>query len=199
MQKQSTRLVQEPVAAVLFELIRGALTTHRVTVSEHTEYYLIHLLGKFARCEPEQLSRALGPELIKARYLEPAQRYVRLKDVADTSLFLTGMFLDYVESRLAATDYFFDIGRAAYIDLGTLEERHRASTGAFVETFYDLGARFEEFVRVLSSIADAELFASNERVATLYGRWRSTGATRDAQRLISLGVIPAVGDDETKH
>jgi len=199
MQKTDKKLVQEPVEAVLYDVIRRALATHRVTVSEHTECYLIHLLGRFSRCEPEVLSRALGPELIKARRLEPMQRYVRLKDVADTSLFLTGIFLDYVESQVAATDYFFDIGRSAYTDLGSLEEQHRASAGAFVETFYDLGSRFEEFVRVLSSVADAELFTSNERIATLYGRWRSTGRTRDAQRLISLGIIPAVGEDETRH
>jgi hypothetical protein len=99
---------------------------------------------------------------------------------------------------LPATDYFFDVGSTAYLRLGRSDERHPL-VESFHETYMDLGLRFEQFVRVLSAMADAELFASNSRVVGLYERWLRSGTTRDAHRLVALGVIPAKGDYSKTH
>jgi hypothetical protein len=191
-------LVSDPIGSVLHDLVHDALATHRVKVADDTEYYLTGLLSAFLRTRPERLSRALGVELLKSDDLEPGRRYAKLKEIADTSLFLSGIFLDHLEAQLVATDYFFEIGSTAYLRLGRGDERHPL-VEPFVNTYIDLGLRFEQFVRVLSAMADAELFASNSRVVGLYERWLRSGTPRDAHRLVALGVIPAKADFSKTH
>jgi len=192
------RLVNDPIGAVLYDLVRDALVTNRVEVSEDTEYYLASMLSAFLRSDPERFSVALGVELLRTAYLEPTRKYAKLKEVADTSLFLSGIFLDHLEAQLPTTDYFFEIGSNAYLQLGTGNERHPL-VEPFVDTYRDLGRRFEQFVHALAAMADAELFASNSRVVGLYERWLKSGTSRDAHRLIALGVIPSRGDGTKTH
>jgi len=198
MDSSEAKLVHTPLGAVLYDLVHAAFETQRVAASDDTEYYLASLLSEFLRTNPERLSRALGPELLKAEELLPSQRCARLKDIGDTSLFLSGIFLDHVESGLAATDYVFEVGSTAYLRLVHGERRHPL-VEPFVETFEDLGRRFEQFVRVLAAMADSELFSSNARVLGLYERWLQSGTARDAHRLIALGVIPVKPESAKSH
>ena len=191
-------LVQETVTSALYDLMGRALESQSVEASEETSHYLLTLLSGFTRVDPERLSRALGPEYLSVSDLEPATRYVRMKEVADTSLFLSGIFLDYVEAQLPATEYFFDLGSSAYLYLGSIDEK-RLAAAPLADTFNDLGRRFEDFARVLSAIADAELFPSDRRKLSLYSRWLREGTGRDARRLTALGVIPATDDDGSVH
>ncbi len=194
----AARLINDPIGAVLHDMVRGALAAQRVKVAEATEYYLASLLAAFLRTDPARFSQALGVELLKAEDLDVPRRYAKLKEVADTSLFLSGVFLDHIEAALPATDYFFEIGSTAYLKLSSGDDRHPLIE-AFADTYLELGRRFEQFVRVLASMSDTELFASNERVVGLYERWLKSGSIRDAHRLIALGVIPARGDKSQTH
>jgi hypothetical protein len=196
--KDEPRVVTEPVGAVLHEMVRGALTNQQVETSEHTEFYLINLLTGFSRADPEMLSYPLGPELLRASMLEPHKRYLRVKQIADTTLFLAGLFLDYLEAQAASTDYYFRIGSSAYLHLGTVAAP-RVTDRAVAETYRDLGSRFKDFVRVLSRISDTELFPSNERILRLYERWANERGARDASRLLAMGVVPQNSDLSTKH
>ena len=198
MTRLEAKLFSDPIGAVLYDLVHDALATQRVKVSEDTEYYLATLLAAFLRADPERFSRALGVELLKAEDMDRGRRYVKLKEVADTSLFLSGIFLDHLEAQLPATDYFFEVGSRAYLRLGRSDDRHPL-VEPFVDTYLDLGSRFEEFVRVLSAMADTELFASNSRVVGLYERWLRSGTPRDTHRLVALGVIPGKPDFGKTH
>jgi len=199
MSKSDDDLIREPVGSVLYDLVREALASECVEASEHTEHYLLNLLSAFARTDAGSLSEALGPAYLSATSLDPAARYVKVKQVADTSLFLSGVFLDYVEAQLPATEYFFDIGASAYLYLGSVEDRRLTSSDPLFDTYRDLGSRFAEFAHVLASISDAELFPSNKRMLSLYSRWLRDGTTRDERRLLAHGLIPVRGDDDTRH
>jgi hypothetical protein len=198
MDQGEAKLVSTPLGSVLHDLVRAALETQHVTTSDDTEYYLASLLRDFLHTDSERLSRALGMELFKVEELDSSRRFARLKDIADTSLFLSGIFLDHVESGLAATDYVFEIGSTAYLRLGHGERRHPL-VAPFAETFKDLGRRFEQFVRVLAVMSDSELFSSNARVLGLYERWLRSGTARDAHRLVALGVIPGKSEPMKSH
>jgi hypothetical protein len=198
MTRAEATLLNDPIGSVLYDLVHDALATQRVKVSEDTGLYLTSLLSAFLRTNSERFSRVLGVELLKADDLEPARRYAKLKDIADTSLFLAGIFLDHLEAQLPTTDYYFEVGSTAYLKLGSGDERHPL-VEPFVDTYRDLGKRFEQFVRVLSAMADSELFASNSRVVGLYERWLRCGTSRDAHRLIALGLIPGRADFSKTH
>lgn len=198
MDPSDPKLVSAPLGTVLHDLVHDALETHRLDASDETEYYLTCLLSDFLRPDPERLSRALGVELFKAQELESSQRCRKLKEIADTSLFLSGLFLDHIEAGPATPDYVFEVGSTAYLRLGIHEGRNPL-VEPFVETYRDLGRRFERFVYVLAAMADSELFSSSERVLGLYERWLRSGTTRDAHRLVALGIIPATADPSKSH
>ena len=185
------RVLSEPPGAAFFEFVRSALGAHGVAASPEAEHYLVNLLGGFLRAQPERFARALGPELLAASRLDPVHRSVRLREVGDTTLFLAGIFLDHIEAKPAATEYYFAIGRTAYGRLAELAETTSGTLAVHAPTFAELSGRFVEFVRVLSSIADRELFSGSQRLMSVYRRWVATGNPRDATRLIAQGLIPA--------
>jgi hypothetical protein len=192
MKSDRAKLVHESAAAAFREFVRGALSDRKIDTSEQTEYYLVRLLETFVRVSPGRLARALGPELLAASQLEAPQRYSMLKDLADTTLFLSGVFIDHLEDALPTTDYFFAIGSTAYLHLHELDP---GGAGGLGDTFGDLGRRFELFAGALGAIADRDIFASDQQALRIYRRWLTAGRGRDAARLVALGIIPDRGDD----
>jgi hypothetical protein len=180
-------------------LVRDALANDPVPASPSTERYLVDLLGGFLRTDPERLDRVLGIELMRAAQLEPRQRYRKLKEIADTTLFLAGLFLDYLEASLPATDYYFAVGTRAYLDLGSLCDDARIEGSGRGQTFTELGRRFEDFVRVLGTISDRDIFPDDRRGLAIYRRWLETGNSRDERRLVGLGFIPSRGTNSTSR
>ena len=133
-------------------------------------------------------------ELYETAALEPGLRYLRLKEIADTTLFLSGVFLDYVEAKPASTEYYYTVGSHAYLSLGTLDQTYSDGELSYSGTYTDLGSRFEDFARALTHIADHELFPSSERALRLYETWMETGIERCRRRLLALGVsVPPAG------
>ncbi len=189
MTAEEKKLLTAPLDTVTRTMVRAALAEHGLRTSDDTEYYLANLLAVFLRADPAAFHRTFGPALLEATGLAPAQRYQALKELADTLLFLSGIFLDYIEAKPVATEYFFEIGSTAYLQLSALEQM-KVAGGWFAETYTDLGRRFEDFVRVLATISDRELFASDAHVLRLYRRWLESASPRDRRRLATLGLFP---------
>jgi len=202
MSADAKNLVQEPADAAFREFVRSALSARGITATEWTEYYLVGLLKGLVEASPALFFRALGPQLLAAQHLPPGQRFAHLKGLADTTLLLSGLFIDYLEEALPTTEYFFAIGSSAYLHLGALGEREddplRTSAG-FTETFQDLGERFEDFAGALAWLADRELFAGPAHTMRVYNRWLAGRGRRDELRLVSIGMIPADGDPGKIH
>jgi hypothetical protein len=192
-------LVREAADATFREFVRSALSARGIRTTEWTEFYLVRLLRSLLEASPVQFSRALGPQLLAAQHLPREQRFGLLKDLADTSLLLSGLFIDHVEEAAPTTEYFFDIGRSAYLHLGEFEDSHLAGPAGFIETFQDLGERFEDFAGALTWIADRELFATSEHTMNVYRRWLDERGQRDEVRLVSAGLIPAGNDTDELH
>ena len=127
-------LVQGPAEAAFRDFVRDALSARSIRATEWTEFYLVGLLTGLVEASPTHFSRALGPELLAAQHLPQEQRFGHLKDLADTSLLVSGLFLDYVEEAAATTEYFFAIGSSAYLHLGEYEDPSLAATAGFTET-----------------------------------------------------------------
>ncbi|HYC54870.1 MAG TPA: hypothetical protein VEL28_08015 [Candidatus Binatia bacterium] len=175
---------------LLAELVHEALARTAVATSDFTESYLAGLLADFLRSEPDRLGQTLGVEWMRAASLPPMERYRRLKDIADTTLFLSGVFADYVEGTLTGPDYFFQLGSRAYLDLGDLGGGTASDHDTFSRTYHDLGHRFEDFAAVLSTVADRDLFPASDRILSIYRSWLESGSPRTARRLYHLGVTP---------
>ena len=169
------------LTALFHDLVRAAMAAQQVQSSETTEFYLVQLLAGFAR--------PTAPD-----HLPAAQRYEKLKRVADTALFITGVFVDSLERSLVGPEYYAALGRNAYARLSD-----QPSRAALRSLFGELAGRFPEFVRVLTEISAQELFRREQDTLRLYKRWLHTRGRREADILVRRGIIPFAPPTHQRH
>jgi hypothetical protein len=183
------------LTALFHSLVRSAMAAQQVESSETTECYLVQLLEGFARPgHRDLLDPPLAIDYLEAYHLPASQRYEKLKRVADTALFITGIFVDSLERSLVGPDYYEALGRNAYARLSARPPR--ASLAAL---FGELAGRFPEFVRVLTEISAQELFRRDEDTLRLYKRWLHTRGKREADVLVRRGLIPFAPPSNQRH
>ena len=178
-----------------YDLVRAAMTAQQVESSETTESYLVQLLEAFARPgRPDLLDPPLALDYLAAAHLPASQRYEKLKRVADTALFVTGIFVDSLDRGAVGPDYYAALGRNAYARLSA--EPPRASLATL---FGELAERFPEFVRVLTEISAQELVRREQDTLRLYKRWLQTRGQREADLLVRRGIIPFAPRKQQRH
>ena len=180
-------LIRRSLADFFRELVQGAMRTHEVESSEPAEHYLVALLEHFAKPAPGWDSRPLALEYLESQHTSRADRCAKLKRVGDTSLFLSGVFMEHLERRTVSTAYYMSLGRIAYHQLAGLVPTDTASRA---DVFAEIAARFPDFVRVLSEISFAELFPGDAQTVRVYTRWLRTRGLQDAQWLLRQGIVP---------
>jgi hypothetical protein len=174
------------LTALFHDLVRTAMATQQLEPSETMEFYLVHLLEAFVRpSRGDLLDPPLALEYLEAQSLPAQQRYEKLKRVADTALFVTGVFVDSLDRRLVGADYYAALGRNAYAHLSA-----QVSRAALAELFAELAGRFPDLVRVLAEISAQELFRREQDTVRLYKRWLHTRGQREADVLVRRGIIP---------
>ena len=165
------------------EVLCEALDNEGVTTSEHTEFYLVGLLGDYAHTKITDT-----PLSLKLAETRASDRVQALKEVGDTSLYVTGFFADSLGRSLVAPDYYISLGESAYRELS-----HRLSSSTVAEVYEELAEKFPRFVEVLASVRSQVAFAGSD-IATLYTEWQRTRAEWIEKRLRALGVI-VISDD----
>ena len=174
------------LTALFHELVHDAMQARAIASSETTECYLVHLLQRFAAPgRRDLLDPPLGVDYLRAFDLPPGQRFQTLRRVADTSLFVTGVFVDSLDRSLVGPGYYTTLGRTAYAHLSS--DLRRRGLG---ESFTELADRFPEFVGVLGAISALELFRSEQDTLRLYRRWLASGSRHEADLLVRRGLIP---------
>ena len=187
-------LETDTLTGLFHRLVRSAMATQQVAASETTEFYLVQLLETFTRARRDLLDPPLALDYLEAFTLPATQRYEKLKRVADTALFVTGIFVDSLERRTVGPEYYAAIGRDAYARL-SIDGRRASLAGLF----RDLARRFPEFVRVLMEISDQEIFRHEQDTLRLYKRWLVNRGQREADLLVRRGVIPFAPPSERRH
>src|SRR5690606_27348140 len=137
------------------EVLAGALDRQGVEASEPTEFYLVGLLGGYARARlpDEPRSRRLAGTANS----DAGERGTDLKEVGDTSLYLTGFFADSLQRKLVGVDYYMDLGQAAYHELA-----RRLQASSVAEVYAELSGKFPRFVEVLTEVRRHVSFAGQD-------------------------------------
>ena len=183
------------LTGLFHKLVRTAMSAQQVATSESTEFYLVQLLAAFARPgRGDLLDPPLAIDYLEAHNLPAARRYEKLKRVADTALFVTGVFIDSLDRSLVGPNYYQTLGRNAYARLST--DAFRASLG---DLFGELAGRFPELVRVLMEISEQEIFRREQDTLRLYKRWLHTRSRREADLLVRRGIIPFAPRTQQRH
>lgn len=177
------------VDAFFYELVVEALSQKKIEASQSTEHYLVGLLGEFATAPITDRPLAL----VLAQAEDPSQRVRALKEVGDTSLYVSGFFSESLRRKIVSPDYYRSLGEAAYRELA---QRLRASSAA--EIYEELAGKFPRFVDVLATVREQiDLWGAD--VTRLYEAWLSSRSEWVEARLRSLGVLVRGPDDETVH
>jgi hypothetical protein len=183
------------LTAFFRDLVRDAMAAQQVESSETMEFYLVQLLEAFARpARADLLDPPLALDYLEAFHLPASQRYGKLKRVADTALFVTGIFVDSLERSLVGPQYYAALGRTAYARLSAHPPR-----ATLAELFSELAQRFPDFVRVLTEISAQELFRREQDTLRVYKRWLHTQGHREADVLVRRGLIPFAPPTNQRH
>jgi hypothetical protein len=161
-----------------------------VSVDPRTEHYLVRLLAGYAAhsfddaaplaLRYQEALEAVGPE-----------RRAQLREIGDTSLYLSGFWFESFAHRAVDVDYYIGMGESAY---GALSRSGGVASGPGEQVFEELAGKFSRFVRVLSLISEMVMPESSPRdVVKLYEHWRKTGSRFAERRLASLGVTVGPG------
>lgn len=167
------------------DALARALRNQGVAAADEVEAYLVNLLSAFSTSTLDD--EPLGLKLASAQVAAPEERIRALRDVGDTSLYMSGFFADSLQRRLVDVDYYISIGGTAYGQLARAYERRHTGFG---EVFDELGHRFGEYVEVLAEVSQESSLGSSAGVVQLYERWLKTGSEWAERRLRKSGVVP---------
>jgi hypothetical protein len=162
-------------------VVLDALERAQVEATESTEHYLVSLLGAFAttRIPDEPLSL----KLVQSQ-LDPAERVKALKEVGDTTLYLTGFFRASLGRQLVDAGFYMNLGEAAYRELA----QRMSGSRAVREIYEELASKFPRFVDVLAEVRNQVDFTGGD-VVKLYEQWLVTRSEWVERRLRGLGVL----------
>jgi hypothetical protein len=176
------------VAEYFYEVVTDAIRNQGVDTSETAEYYLVNLLAAYTKTSQVRDDEPLALKAMASVFASPDERVRHLKDVGDTSLYISGFFADSLQRRLVDVDYYIQIGGRAY---GDLARHFQVTRGAEAGRVYvELHDKFPRFVEVLAEISERSSMTTPQGVVQLYERWLRTGSERVAQRLRAQGVLP---------
>ena len=161
------------------QVVQDALTAVHLTTNEPTEWYLVGLLGDFTK--GRITDAPLGLQLAQAP-ADPGERVKRLKQVGDTSLYVSGFFAESLGRRLVDADYYASIGSSAYNELAD------RLGGSLTDVYRELAGRFPAFVEVLAEVRRRVDFASAD-ITRLYEQWLRTRDEWVEKKLRAFGVF----------
>jgi hypothetical protein len=187
------------------ESVSSAMGKQGLDADDHTAYYVVNLLTLFARSEAlyEGEGRPLRPlALMLADAVDassPEERNFVLQRVGDISLFVAGFFGESLADKQVDIDYYVTMGGSAYSSLSQFI-RGSVRGQAYTAVFAELGAKFQDFVDVLTEVRDEARGNDVIDVLRLYEVWLKTGSPRAARMLRRLGIEPNQAlDGMTRH
>lgn len=94
-----------------------------------SEYALIDKL--FDEKEDKYHERILGLSLLSANNLDMKGRFKRLKEIADTSLMVTGYFVESIDRKILGINYYKKIGVFSFLELDKIAPEYRDQQSFF--------------------------------------------------------------------
>lgn len=182
---------RRPLTDFFRELVHDAAQSQEVELSEGAEHYLVRLLERFARPEPGWNRKPLALDFLESFGAGENERAGKLRRVGDTSLFLSGIFMEYLERQIVSADYYISLGSSAYAHLASATRGPLAKPRAL---FAEMAERFPQLVQVLTDVSFERIFRNERQTVRAYTRWLHTGSQRDARWLVSRGVLPLAPD-----
>lgn len=173
--------------------VKKALQRQSLDISQEVEFYLVHLLTRFAVSENFYKSasgggledRPLALRLYDSVF-DPENKFIHLKNLGDTALYQAGVFYDGLYNRVVNVDYYISMGGQAYCSLANMKT---SSEKTLADMFAELGERFPALVEILNLVCEKESTGdSNHDLLKLLDRYQKTGSEKARQILEAKGL-----------
>src|SRR2546429_1037887 len=138
----------ESLEAFFQEAVDQALRDQGVDANPLTEHYLVQLLATYASQPIDESPLAL--KLMGAYEAAPREKRERLREVGDTSLFLSGFWAESFARRLVDVEYYIGLWGSAYGELARTGIGWRRDP--YGDVFETLAENFARFVAGLTVI-----------------------------------------------
>ena len=159
--------VEASVEAFFRDEVDRAFRREGLSPGVMVEHYIVHLLAGYAAQPIDDAPLAL--RFATAVEAPPRARRRQLREIGDTSLYVSGFWGESLADKPVDVDYYIEMGGSAY---GELARGGSGWTGdPYGDVFAELAINFARFVEVLAAIS------------------------RRTSRLAALGVVAAKGDD----
>jgi hypothetical protein len=170
------------------EQVEAACERQHLRAQPLTSYYVVTLLSEFthrhnASGDGSIGSEALGIKLLRALDSGGMMARLNLKQVGDTSLFISGFFSDSLRRSLVDVDYYVSLGGYAYRSLVDSDD-------TLSPIFAELSEKFVAFVDVLSEVSARTHLTNDTDLLRLYEKWLRTGSRRNGDLLAERGIVP---------
>jgi hypothetical protein len=179
------------IEGFFLEIVEVACKNQKVEASSGAQTYLAGVLADFVRPDAlnETLERPLTLMLDDALQTPPPERFEKLKNLGDGTLYVAGFFGDHLEARGVNDGFVASIGGFAY---RTAANMLRGPKGGAVDIYGELAESFRTFMEVLAEVAERTSFSprTNGGALKLYEKWLRTGNERLAAQLVAQGLTP---------
>ena len=115
-----------------------------------------------------------------------------LKQIAETSLYISGFFGESLSKKTVDIDYYVDMGSNAYAILADSEN------SIFSDIYIECAERFLSFMEVLSYISDHSFMKNNENLLNIYEHYLRTGSELAQEKLLKKGILVS-SNESTQH
>ena len=177
------------------EAVEDATDRLNVEISDHTEFYVVDLLSRYANIKSLTSSELVSEEktfaelFMESYELKTEGRARILKYIGDTTLFLTGFYSDSFQRSIVDVDYYASLGRASYRNLLDLLAARVVQWG-LEEVFDELSGKFFQLMDVLAEVSESSGPQHAADLLRIYERWLRTRSQRDEKLLRKMGIIP---------
>jgi hypothetical protein len=126
-------------------VVNEAQASTRLVLNENTESYLVFLLIRFSN-SPKLIESVIALDFLESMQARQRHQVGLLRDIADKSLLFCGLFPGIAKKRNLSLNYFADMGQAAYLTVGELQE---SPSG---DLYFQLSAKFLTLQQILRAM-----------------------------------------------
>jgi hypothetical protein len=183
--------------AFFHEKVSNAVQSLRIEMNNDVEFYLVNLLCNFIDPQkqlPQQtegnfLETPLALLLKQAAESPLHQRLRILKQIGDTSLYMSGFFQDYFNRKIFDIGYYIAIGSSAYNTASDIVRDHH-NDEHFHAVYRDLAKNFVKFVDVVAEVSNVPKENRPVDILAVYDRWARSNSARLRRILEEAGIQP---------
>ena len=171
-------------------MVSKAMKGQGIKASPMAEFYLSNLLTGFI--DASRISdKTFSERFLKALGAEGGLKKILLKELADSSLFISGFFHESLKRKIVDVDYYMDMGIISYNMLSEFFSGNGRDYNTTLSSLYrEMSEKFLKFADILDEISEESSIKTALDLLRLYERWLKTKSKRTETLLRELGIEP---------